>query len=71
MIDINKNHLRILPSEHIILKDISKVENIQQDNKILKSAFIISVILIAFLLTYTRTKNEERKYFSRNKLERK
>jgi hypothetical protein len=61
MIDINQNNLRILPAEHIILKHIGNVERVQRDNKILKSAFIISVLLIAFLLVYTKPKDNERK----------
>ncbi len=61
MIDINKNNLRIIPSEHIILKDISKVENILQENKALKTTLIVGSVIIALILIYNYKKDEERK----------
>ena len=61
MIDINKNNLRILPVEHIILKDISKVENIQQENKTLKTILIVGGGAITAYILYSIFKKDEKR----------
>jgi hypothetical protein len=63
MIDVNRNPLRILPTEHIAFKDFDYAVGVEKKNKLLEKAIFGLITAGVLVLIYYVIKDAE----SRNK----